>query len=273
VSTNISIIIPVYNSEKFIEECISNTLNKIDKKIELIIINDNSTDNTKKICVKFLNKKNNIRLINLKKNCGVSVARNIGIKEAKGKYLIFLDSDDLLSKKTINKINKVVNKSNDNDILFFPSYDPINKIIDNNSLMKKFSDKSFLNNIENFNDFRLTCWNFVYKKKFLENLNIKFTNIRIFEEQIFLSKILIGANTFQIFKEPLYQRRIIEVNSLSSKVGYDIVLSCIKNIYALIKFHQKKTNTLTKIEKLFLDSRFTFLMKEILKNMILLKKN
>lgn len=273
MSTNISIIIPAYNSEKFIEECISNTLNKIDKKIELIIINDNSTDNTKKICIKFLNKKNNIRLINLKKNCGVSVARNMGIKEAKGKYLIFLDSDDLLSKNTINKINKLVNKSYDNDIFFFPSYDPINKIIDNNSLMKKFSDKSFLNNIENFNDFRLTCWNFVYKKKFLENLNIKFTNIRIFEEQIFLSKILIGANTFQIFKEPLYQRRIIEVNSLSSKVGYDIVLSCIKNIYALIKFHQKKTNTLTKIEKLFLDSRFTFLMKEILKNMILLEKN
>ena len=84
---------------------------------------------------------------------------------------------------------------------------------------------------------------------------------------------MIEAKNFQIFKKPLYQRRIIDVNSLSSKVGYDIVLSCIKNIYALIKFHQKKSGTLTKIEKIFLDSRFTFLMKEIVKNMILLKKN
>ena len=273
MSTNISIIIPTYNSEKFIEECISNTLNKINKEIELIIINDNSIDNTKKICIKFLNKKNNIRLINLKKNCGVSVARNIGIKESKGKYLIFLDSDDLLSKNTINQINKLANKSNGDDIFFFPSYDPINKIIDNNSLKRKLSNKSFLDNIENFNNFRLTCWNFVYKKEFLEKKNIKFTNIRIFEEQIFLSKILIEAKNFQIFRRPLYQRRIVEVNSLSSKVGYDIVLSCVKNIYALIKFYQKKSSSLTKIEKIFLDSRFTFLMKEMVKNMILLKKN
>ena len=273
MSTNISIIIPAYNSQKFIEECISNTLNKINKEIELIIINDNSIDDTKKICIKFLNKKNNIRLINLKKNCGVSVARNVGIKESKGKYLIFLDSDDLLSKNTIDQINKLANKSNGNDIFFFPSYDPINKIIDNNSLKRKLSNKSFLDNIANFNNFRLTCWNFVYKKEFLEKKNIKFTNIRVFEEQIFLSKILIEAKNFQIFKKPLYQRRIIDVNSLSSKVGYDIVLSCIKNIYALIKFHQKKSGTLTKIEKIFLDSRFTFLMKEIVKNMILLKKN
>ena len=273
MSTNISIIIPAYNSQKFIEECISNTLNKINKEIELIIINDNSIDDTKKICIKFLNKKNNIRLINLKKNCGVSVARNVGIKESKGKYLIFLDSDDLLSKNTIDQINKLANKSNGNDIFFFPSYDPINKIIDNNSLKRKLSNKSFLDNIANFNNFRLTCWNFVYKKEFLEKKNIKFTNIRVFEEQIFLSKILIEAKNFQIFKKPLYQRRIIDVNSLSSKVGYDIVLSCIKNIYALIKFHQKKSGTLTKIEKIFLDSRFTFLMKEIVKNVILLKKN
>ena len=168
VSTNISIIIPAYNSEKFIKECISNTLNKINKEIELIIINDNSIDNTKKICTKFLNKKNNIRLINLKKNFGVSIARNVGIKEAKGKYLIFLDSDDLLVKNTINQINMLVNKFNNDDIFFFPSYDPINKIIDNNSLKRSFTNKSFLDNIENFNSFRLTCWNFVYNKEFLK---------------------------------------------------------------------------------------------------------
>ena len=84
---------------------------------------------------------------------------------------------------------------------------------------------------------------------------------------------MIEAKNFQIFRKPLYQRRIVEVNSLSSKVGYDIVLSCVKNIYALIKFYQEKSSSLTKIEKIFLDSRFTFLMKEIVKNMILLKKN
>ncbi len=272
VSTNISIIIPAFNSERFIKECITNILNKINKKIELIIINDNSNDNTKKICNRFVRKNNSIKLINLKKNCGVSVARNIGIRESKGKYLIFLDSDDLLVKDTLNKINKLIDKSDNKDIIFFPSYDPINKIIDNNSLIKKSSNKSFINNIKNFSEFRLTCWNFIYKKNFLKERNIQFSNIRIFEEQTFLTKAIIEAKTFQIFKIPLYQRRIIEVNSLSANVGYDVMISCIKNLYTLIKFYQKKRGAFNKIEKLFLDSRFTFLMGEIYKNVILLKK-
>jgi len=272
VSTNISIIIPAYNSERFIKECISNILKKIDKKIELIIVNDNSSDNTKKICHKLLNGKKNTRIINLKKNLGVSVARNIGIRESKGKYLIFLDSDDLLLKQTLSKINKLIDESNNKDILFFPSYDPINKIIDNNSIGKKINNKSFLNNIQNFNDFRLTCWNFVYKKSFLKKKNIRFSNIRIFEEQIFLTKILIEAETFQIFKTPLYQRRIIEVNSLSTKVGYAVILSCTKNLYELIKFYHNKDGIFNKLEKKFLSSRFTFLMRELIKNIVLLKK-
>ena len=168
MSTNISIVIPVFNSQKFIKECISNILNIISNKIELIIINDNSNDDTKKICNKFVQKNNNIRLINLKKNCGVSVARNIGIRSSKGKYLIFLDSDDLLLKDTLKKINKLIEDSNNKDIIFFPSYDPINKVIDNNFLIKKFNNKSFINNIKNLNQFRLTCWNFIYKKDFLK---------------------------------------------------------------------------------------------------------
>ena len=144
MSTNISIIIPAYNSEKFIFECISNIYNQINEKIELIIINDCSTDKTEKICNKFVRKNSYIKLINLKKNSGVSIARNLGIRKSKGKYLIFLDSDDLLINSTLLKINKLIEKSCDEDILFFPSYDPINKVIDNNSLKKKINNKNFL---------------------------------------------------------------------------------------------------------------------------------
>ena len=80
MSTNISLIIPAYNSEKFIFECISNIYNQINEKIELIIINDCSTDKTEKICNKFVRKNSYIKLINLKKNSGVSIARNLGIR-------------------------------------------------------------------------------------------------------------------------------------------------------------------------------------------------
>ena len=110
------------------------------------------------------------------------------------------------------------------------------------------------------------------KKVFLKKKNIRFSNIRIFEEQIFLTKILIEAETFQIFKTPLYQRRIIEVNSLSTKVGYAVILSCTKNLYELIKFYHNKDGIFNKLEKKFLSSRFTFLMRELIKNIVLLKK-
>ena len=72
---------------------------------------------------------------------------------------------------------------------------------------------------------------------------------------------------------PLYQRRIVEVNSLSAKVGYDVIISCVKNLHELIKFYKKKSAILGKSEKLFFESRFTFLMQEIHKNLILLKEN
>ena len=273
MSTNISIIIATYNSEKFIEECINNVSHKINNKIELVIVNDNSSDKTKKICTTLTKKNKNIKLINLKKNCGVSVARNIGINASKGKYLFFLDSDDLLIKNTLKKISRLINASYNKDLAFFPSYDPINKIKDNNFIVNKCNHKYFINNIQNFNKFRLTCWNYLYKKDFLNKKNIKFSNIRIFEEQIFLTKVLIEAKKFQIFKMPLYQRRIVEVNSLSAKVGYDVIISCVKNLHELIKFYKKKSAILGKSEKLFFESRFTFLMQEIHKNLILLKEN
>ena len=272
MSTNISIIIPAYNSEKFIFECISNISNQINEKIELIIINDCSTDKTEKICNKFVRKNSYIKLINLKKNSGVSVARNIGIKKSKGKYLIFLDTDDLLINSTLIKINKLIEKSCDKDILFFPSYDPINKIIDNNSLKKKINNKNFLKNISCFNNFRLTCWNFIYNKKFIKKHNIQFSNIRIFEEQIFLTKVLIKTENFRIFKTNLYKRRIIEINSLSAKIGYEVVVSCIKNLHALTTYYKKNLN-LNKDQKKFFESRFAYLMNEIFNNILILKEN
>ena len=272
MSTNISIIIPTFNSEKFIFECISSISNQINEKIELIIINDCSTDNTEKICNKFARKNSYIKIINLKKNSGVSIARNIGIKKSKGRYLIFLDSDDLLINSTLVKINKLIEKSCDEDILFFPSYDPINKINDNNSLKKKINNKNFFKNISNFNSFRLTCWNYVFNKKFLTKRNIQFSNIRIFEEQIFLTKVLIKTKKFKIFKTNLYKRRIIEINSLSAKIGYEVVVSCIKNLHELTTFYKNNLN-LNEYQKKFFESRFAYLMNEIFNNMLIMKEN
>ena len=95
---DVSFVIPVYNVEKFLKDCLDSILNqKYDiNKIEIILINDGSKDNSLEICKNYENKYNNIKLID-KKNEGVSVARNVGIENAEGKYILILDSDDFIS--------------------------------------------------------------------------------------------------------------------------------------------------------------------------------
>jgi glycosyltransferase involved in cell wall biosynthesis len=93
----ISIIIPAYNVENYIDKCIESIINQTYENIEIIIINDGSTDDTRKICEEFKKKDNRIIVIN-KENSGVSIARNIGLKAITGKYIAFVDSDDWIEK-------------------------------------------------------------------------------------------------------------------------------------------------------------------------------
>lgn len=90
----ISVVIPVYNTEKYLERCVDSVINQSYKNLEIIIVNDSSTDNSMKIIDRYCNTDNRCKCINLEKNVGVGNARNIGINEANGKYLAFIDSDD-----------------------------------------------------------------------------------------------------------------------------------------------------------------------------------
>lgn len=101
----ISVIVPIYNSEKFIKRCIKTLMDQTFsfKKIDLILINDGSSDNSGCICQKYAQEYSNIQYFS-HKNSGVSATRNVGIKNAKGKYILFLDSDDTITKTTINDV-------------------------------------------------------------------------------------------------------------------------------------------------------------------------
>ena len=109
-TTAISIIIPVYNVDKYLDDCLSSVFRQTLKNIEVVIINDGSTDNSINIIKKYQNEYNNIILIE-QENKGLSVARNVGIEHATGKYITFLDSDDFI---TENFCEKLYNKAEEN---------------------------------------------------------------------------------------------------------------------------------------------------------------
>lgn len=102
----ITIIVPVYNVENYLRKCLNSIVKQTYKNVEIILIDDGSTDESGKICDEYIQKHTNLRVIH-KENEGVSVARNLGISEAKGKYIIFIDGDDYIERKMIEKLYNV----------------------------------------------------------------------------------------------------------------------------------------------------------------------
>lgn len=111
MSIKVSVIIPVYNCEKYIRECIESLINQTLKECEFIFVNDGSIDKSKEIIEEYAKKDNRIKLIN-QKNSGVSVARNIGLKNAVGEYIGFVDGDDYIDKYYYEKLYNAAVKNN-----------------------------------------------------------------------------------------------------------------------------------------------------------------
>ncbi|WP_060210034.1 glycosyltransferase family 2 protein [Sporosarcina koreensis] len=118
----VSIIIPVYNVENYLEDTIESVLKQSYKNIEIILINDGSTDNSKKVCERYAAQYDFIYLID-QENGGLSKARNIGVKEAKGEYIIFLDSDDFWEDNLLDILRKYLHENTDVDYLFFRHFE------------------------------------------------------------------------------------------------------------------------------------------------------
>ena len=129
----ISVIVPVYNSAKYLNKCLDSLVSQTIKSYEIIIINDGSTDDSLEIIKKYINIYNNIKLISTQNN-GIGIARNIGLKQAKGEYVTFVDSDDYVSNDFLEKMlkNAIVSKA---DIVVCDMYKVFNnKIVKNDKI-------------------------------------------------------------------------------------------------------------------------------------------
>ena len=103
----ISVVLPIYNVEKYLRRCLDSVVNQTYKNLEILLINDGSTDNCLKICEEYAKSDNRVQVIN-KNNAGLGMARNTGIDYAKGEYICFFDSDDYIELNTIEKLYKII---------------------------------------------------------------------------------------------------------------------------------------------------------------------
>lgn len=157
----ISVIVPIYNTEKYVEECINSIRNQTYKNLEIILINDGSTDNSLQICKEIAKKDNRIILIN-KENRGVSHARNAGIKRVTGSYVLFVDSDDYIKETYLEELyNETDNGKNDMVISGYTSFSENNTFYEIKDEYSVTYDKiEFMNDFErlkNKNLIHLQC--------------------------------------------------------------------------------------------------------------------
>lgn len=112
-----SVIVPVYNVENYLCQCVDSILSQEDCVFELILVDDGSTDQSGEICDQYAKKDTRVRVIH-KENGGLSDARNAGVREAGGEYLLFVDSDDYIAEHSIQKISMIIKENNNPDIVF-----------------------------------------------------------------------------------------------------------------------------------------------------------
>ena len=252
-----TIIIPCYNSEKTIQRCIESVLIQNFKKIEILVINDCSKDKTLNKLKKY---KEKIEIINNKKNFGVGYSRNKAIDKANGKYIIFLDADDILIKNKLKNLYSEINKYKKIDFLI--GQHNINKdgyLYKKNINNKTISNKlGFINNLDKFYGY---CWRFIISKSYLDENQLKFSNARIFEDEEFVAKLIMNVKNFYFSKISFYFHSEGSGTLSSSKKIRDIK-SIITILNNLNNYSYKKR--LSKHKITFLHSRINIVFSHFI---------
>lgn len=208
-SDKISIIIPLYNTEKYISECIISILNQTYKNLEIIIVNDGSTDNSEKRCLEFQKKDQRIKYI-YQDNAGVTVARKTGVENATGEWISFVDADDILSSYAIQTL---IEKSKGQDIVI-GDIKPFYNTTENISYTPK--SKKFVFNKNQYIKVLLSSTRFrihgpcakIYKKELFDDKTFDIPNfIRRGEDFIMNVRLGLKANSICYSKTIIYLYR------------------------------------------------------------------
>lgn len=212
---DVSVIIPVYNGEKYIEDCLSSLLSQTLQPKEIIVINDGSTDSTIDIVSAIIKKTENIKAITVENN-GQGKARNIGFDMCLANYVMFLDADDIIRPETIELAFNTINKDKSDFVIFdwvFYNYDSLEYKDAGEAVL---SVKEILEGDEcllPLNKSPYFSVNKIYSKNFLKKNNIRYGEWRIYEDVPFWVKACVAAKRISVIHEPLY---IVRLNSDST---------------------------------------------------------
>jgi glycosyltransferase involved in cell wall biosynthesis len=269
----VSIIVPIYNVEKYVEKCINSIINQTYSSIEVILINDGSSDNSREIIEQY-NSDSRFKIID-QKNEGLSSARNTGLENAKGDYIYFVDSDDYLHKDAIKLL---VGKMEETDAdfccyrLWFYTEDNKRMFLHG----KNFSIEILNDKNEIIKDaflginIKTSSWSKFYRRSFIEENNLRFERSIINEDCLFTITSAIYSKKVAFLNIPLYYA-LIRAGSISREIKKENITSYF-SIYEKIMLLLKKEMIFNEYEKYFYASYFVHILNSLLQTCMKVSK-
>lgn len=207
----VSVIVPCYNVSPYLERCLDSLVQQTLKDIEIICIDDKSTDNTLNILHKYAKQDSRIKIIEQTKNTGVAIARNKGIKQAQGKYIGFVDPDDYVDTDFYEKLY-IKSTTTNSDII------KGNVISINMNTKDSYIDKKMSNIEKHISNFSSTFWSAIYKRDFIKKNDINFPPYIITsQDAVFLTKVGLSAQNIKLVYNTFYHYFYQRPGSLDSQ--------------------------------------------------------
>lgn len=263
MSIKVSIILPVYNVEKYLRESIESAINQTLMDIEIIAVNDGSTDSSLDILKKYEKKYSSVKVID-QENKGLSGARNTGLNIAKGEYVYFLDSDDYIDLDAMRYCYNIAKENNLDIVTFdatsFRDRDYNGKLLSGNYDRKSRLDskvrtgEEFYNYAKENRGYRPPVWLNFYKREFLKSNNIDFYEGIIHEDELFSIKSFLLAKKVMYIPKVYFNRRVRQDSIMTKKIsdknyhGFFVTANESYKFYILNK-DKFKSNTNSKIIK------------------------
>ena len=205
MSNIISIIVPIYKVEKYLDRCINSILNQTFKDFELILVDDGSPDRCGDICEEYAKKDKRIKVIH-KENGGLSDARNAGLDIATGKFIGFIDSDDFIHKDMYMILYDAIIKSKSDisqcKFKYFSKEDELNKNIINDGKYEIYNNIDAIEEIIDNKNLNTNVWNKLYKRELFND--IRFPKGKIHEDEFVTYKVFYRAKTVSYVNKELY---------------------------------------------------------------------
>lgn len=252
-----TVIIPVYNMELYLVECLESVVNQLQKEIEIIIVDDGSTDNSVSIIEEYEKRYDNIKVIR-QSNSGLGAARNAGLKVANGEFVYFLDSDDFIDPDMLT-VCYAFCKRNNLEVIMFDSNVVIDEGVEGNFIPECYDRKEIIrkwNRVYRGTEYLdlymdktpdiVTAWSFYSSREFLQKNSLKFPTKVLYEDEAFRFKMMAHAKRVMYIPRTFYNRRYragsIMTSGFSVNKNGDLISAIYSMLYYLENLNKEETN-------------------------------